>query len=123
GVDVGPMIDRPNCERLQGMVDDAIDRGAQVVLGGEISSDSGAFYPPTILSNVSRDAELAYEELFGPVVPIFTFSEEDDAIAFANDTRYGLAGYVMTEKLSRAMRVSSELEIGMIGINTGIISD
>ncbi len=123
GVDVGPMIDHASSDRLQGLVDNAVAGGARVLIGGELPEGPGSFYPPTVLADVPRDAELSCTELFGPVAPIITFTDEDDAIAIANDTEYGLAGYLMTNDLARAMRVSRKLEIGMVGINSGIISD
>ena len=123
GTQIGPMIDDASCERIQGLVDDAVARGARVVTGGELPGGDGSFYPPTVLVNVSRDADMLNEEIFGPVAPIVAFSDEEDAIALANDTEYGLAGYLLTENLARAMRVSKRLEIGMVGINSGIISD
>lgn len=123
GVDVGPMIDQASSDRLQGLVDNAVAGGARVLIGGELPEGPGSFYPPTVLADVPRDAELTCTELFGPVAPIITFTDEDDAIAIANDTEYGLAGYLMTNDLARAMRVSRKLEIGMVGINSGIISD
>ncbi|MFB7893599.1 NAD-dependent succinate-semialdehyde dehydrogenase [Microbacterium sp. NPDC056044] len=123
GVDVGPMIDRRSCERLQGFVDDAVARGARILVGGELPGGAGSFYPPTVLTDVPRDAALTSEELFGPVAAILTFTDEADAVAAANDTEYGLAGYLMTNEISRALRVARKLEIGMVGINSGIISD
>jgi succinate-semialdehyde dehydrogenase/glutarate-semialdehyde dehydrogenase len=123
GTQIGPMIDEASCRRIQGLVDDAVEKGAEVLVGGVLPDGPGNFYPPTVLRNVSRDAKLTKEEIFGPVAPILTFRTEDEAIELANDTEYGLAGYVLTENLARAMRVSRRLEIGMVGINSGIISD
>jgi succinate-semialdehyde dehydrogenase/glutarate-semialdehyde dehydrogenase len=123
GTEVGPMIDDASVERIQSLVDDAVSGGAEIRTGGAIPHGAGSFYPPTVLANVSRDARLMQEEIFGPVAPIITFADEDDAIALANDTAYGLAGYLMTNDLARANRVARRLEVGMVGINSGIISD
>ena len=123
GTNLGPMIDQASCERIQGLVDDAVAMGARIVTGGELPEGPGSFYPPTVLSGVPRHARLMREEIFGPVAAIVAFDDEDDAISIANDTEYGLAGYLMTENLARAMRVSRRLEVGMVGINSGIISD
>jgi succinate-semialdehyde dehydrogenase/glutarate-semialdehyde dehydrogenase len=123
GTEVGPMIDDASVERIQSLVNDAVSRGATIRTGGVIPEGAGSFYPPTVLANVSRDARLMQEEIFGPVAPILTFTDEDDAIALANDTAYGLAGYLMTNDLGRAHRVARRLKVGMVGINSGIISD
>ena len=123
GTEIGPMIDDASVERIQSLVDDAVAGGAEVRVGGSIPEGAGSFYPPTVLANVSRDARLTQEEIFGPVAPIITFTDEDDAVALANDTAYGLAGYLMTNDLGRAHRVARRLEVGMVGINSGIISD
>ncbi|WP_159698959.1 NAD-dependent succinate-semialdehyde dehydrogenase [Arthrobacter sp. 18067] len=123
GTEIGPMIDDASVERIQSLVDDAVAGGAEIRVGGTIPDGAGSFYPPTVLANVSRDARLTQEEIFGPVAPIITFTDEDDAIALANDTAYGLAGYLMTNDLGRAHRVARRLEVGMVGINSGIISD
>lgn len=123
GTDLGPMIDHEACQRIQGLVDDAVGKGARIVTGGELPAGPGSFYPATVLAEVPRDARLMYEEIFGPVAAIVSFEDEDDAVAVANDTEYGLAAYLMTENLGRAMRVSRRLETGMVGINSGIISD
>lgn len=120
---IGPMIDDASCERIQGLVDDAVSKGARIVTGGALPEGVGSFYPPTVLADVTRDANLMQEEIFGPVAPIITFTDEDDAVALANHTEYGLAGYLLTDNLARAMRVSRRLELGMVGINSGIISD
>jgi succinate-semialdehyde dehydrogenase / glutarate-semialdehyde dehydrogenase len=123
GTDIGPMIDGASVQRIQALVDDAVSRGAEVCTGGAIPDGVGSFYPPTVLANVPRDARLMQEEIFGPVAPIIPFSDEEDAVALANDTAYGLAGYLMTNDLARAHRVARRMEVGMVGINSGIISD
>ena len=121
--DIGPMIDEASVERIQSLVDDAVARGAEIRTGGVSPTGPGSFYPPTVLANVPRDARLMQEEIFGPVAPIVPIRDEDDAVDLANDTVYGLAGYLMTNDLARATRVARRLELGMVGINSGIISD
>lgn len=123
GVDLGPMIDGASAERLQELVDDAVSGGARVLTGGELPAGPGSFYPATVLVDVPRDARLLAEEIFGPVAPIVAFDDEDDAVEIANATEYGLAGYLITPDLVRANRVARRLEVGMVGINSGIISD
>lgn len=120
---IGPMIDHASVDSIQSLVDDAVSRGAEARTGGTAPEGPGSFYPPTVLANVARDSRLMQEEIFGPVAAIVPFSNEDDAVALANDTVYGLAGYLMTNDLARAHRVARRLEVGMVGINSGIISD
>jgi succinate-semialdehyde dehydrogenase/glutarate-semialdehyde dehydrogenase len=119
----GPMITRKAVEKIDRLVEDAKRRGAKVLCGGAVSDGNGFFYPPTVLSNVSSEAEMAHEEIFGPVAPISRFDTEDDVVALANNTEYGLAAYIYTRDLSRGMRVSSRVEAGMIGLNRGLMSD
>lgn len=123
GIDVGPMIDRASCDHLQALVDDAVAGGARLRVGGTTLEGPGSFFAPTVLTDVPRSARMSREELFGPVAPIYSFAEEEDAVAFANDTEYGLAAYLITKDLALAMRISSRLEVGMVGINSGIVSD
>jgi len=122
GVDVGPLIDRTQRDKVAALVDDAVAKGAEVLCGGE-TPDNDTFYPPTVLAGVSADAELATEEIFGPVAPIFTFAEEEDALQMANDTEYGLVAYAFTQDAGRMIRVYEGLETGMVGINQGIVSN
>ena len=104
-------------------MDEAREKGATVLVGGSATGDRGYFFEPTVLADVPTDARLFREEIFGPVAPISTFSTDDEAIAKANDTEYGLVAYAFTENLSRMIRVSAALEFGMVGINQGIVSN
>jgi succinate-semialdehyde dehydrogenase/glutarate-semialdehyde dehydrogenase len=123
GVDVGPLIDEKAVESVSQLVTDAIHDGATVVTGGQAPDGPGYFYPPTVLLDVRADSSINTEEIFGPVAPITTFDSEADAIRQANDTEYGLASYAYTRDLSRTIRLAEGLEFGMVGINTGLISN
>jgi succinate-semialdehyde dehydrogenase/glutarate-semialdehyde dehydrogenase len=123
GVRVGPMIDAAAQEKVQELVQDAVDRGAQVLTGGERPSTTGYFYPPTVLTHVPDEARMRHEEIFGPVAPISSFSTEDEVVRAANDTEYGLVDYVFTNDLRRALRVAESLEAGMVGLNQGVVSN
>jgi len=123
GVVVGPLIDADAREKVSALVADAVRRGADVVTGGESLEGDGYFYPPTVLTNVPGDARMRHEEIFGPVAPVVSFEDEEEAINAANDTEFGLVSYVFTRDLDRAVRVSERLETGMIGLNQGIVSN
>ncbi|WP_414939411.1 NAD-dependent succinate-semialdehyde dehydrogenase [Amycolatopsis sp. cmx-11-51] len=123
GVVVGPLIDEAAVEKVSGLVADATERGARVLTGGSTVDGPGNFYQATVLTDVPKDARLASEEIFGPVAPITPFDSEDEAIAAANDTEFGLVSYVYTSDLKRALRVSERLEAGMIGLNQGLVSN
>jgi succinate-semialdehyde dehydrogenase / glutarate-semialdehyde dehydrogenase len=122
-VQVGPLIDQPSREKVAELVQDALDKGASRVVGGEIPDGRGYFYPPTVLGGVPEEARLLREEIFGPVAPVTTFGSEEDAIARANDTEYGLVAYVFTRDIKRALRVCEGLETGMVGLNQGMVSN
>jgi len=122
-VTVGPLIDQKALDKVGELVEDARKRGASVVTGGETTGAAGYFYSPTVLTGVPSDADLFREEIFGPVAPITTFSEDDKAVAMANDTEYGLVAYVFTTDLGRTIRVSEGLQFGMVGVNQGMISN
>ncbi|GAA3143936.1 hypothetical protein GCM10020001_078560 [Nonomuraea salmonea] len=123
GVDVGALIDEASVTKIDELVADAVDRGARVLVGGERPDGPGYFYPPTVLVDVPGDARLLETEIFGPVAPIISFTSDDEVLAKANDTEHGLAGYVFTRDLQRAIRFAEGLETGMLGINRGLISD
>ncbi len=110
-------------EKVDTLVQDAARRGAEVLTGGSAIDGPGHFYQPTVLTDVPTDALLAREEIFGPVAPISVFDTEEEAVAAANDTEYGLVGYVYTSDVKRALRVSERLETGMVGLNQGIVSN
>ncbi|MGH3437839.1 MAG: NAD-dependent succinate-semialdehyde dehydrogenase [Sciscionella sp.] len=123
GVRVGPLINQMAVDKVKRLVADATQRGARVLTGGEPVDGPGYFYRPTVLDQVPRDAELGVEEIFGPVAPITVFDEEADAVTAANNTEYGLVSYLFTTDLDRALRVSEQLEAGMIGLNAGVVSN
>jgi succinate-semialdehyde dehydrogenase / glutarate-semialdehyde dehydrogenase len=122
-VKVGPLIDQPSREKVAELVQDALDKGANCVVGGEIPDGSGYFYPPTVLGDVPENARVFKEEIFGPVAPVGSFESEEEAIARANDTEYGLVAYVFTRDIKRALRVCEGLETGMVGLNQGMVSN
>ena len=121
GVQVGPLIDEKAVAGVAELVREAVDRGARVVTGG--GDPDGNFYAPTVLADVPSDARIAREEIFGPVAPVSTFASDDEAIAMANDTEYGLASYMYTASLDRTIKVIERLEFGMVGVNTGLVSN
>ncbi len=123
GVDVGPLIDERAVETVSQLVTDAVHDGATVVCGGRAPDGPGYFYPPTVLLDVPVDSEINVQEIFGPVAPITTFDDEAEAVRVANDTEYGLASYVFTRDLARTIRLAEALEFGMIGVNSGLISN
>jgi succinate-semialdehyde dehydrogenase/glutarate-semialdehyde dehydrogenase len=123
GVDVGPLIDEKAVESVSRLVTDAVQDGATVVTGGEAPDGPGYFYPPTVLLDVPADAAINTEEIFGPVAPITTFETEEEAITRANATEYGLSSYVYTRDLERTLRLAEALEFGMVGVNTGLVSN
>jgi len=123
GVQVGPVITEKARAEILELINDATDHGAQVLAGGTALDGPGFFLAPTVLANVSPDCRVCSEEIFGPVAPVFRFDTEEEVLRLANDTEYGLIGYVFTQDLGRALRVSEGLETGMVGLNAGIISN
>jgi len=118
----GPLIDDKAVAKVEEHVADAVAKGASVVVGGKRHSLGGRFYEPTILTNVTPKMAVAHEETFGPVAPLFRFKTEDEAVAMANDTEFGLAAYFYGRDIGRVWRVAEALEAGMVAINTGILS-
>ncbi|MEW9617300.1 NADP-dependent succinate-semialdehyde dehydrogenase [Shinella sp. S4-D37] len=122
GVVLGPLIDTAALEKVEEHVSDAVKKGGRVVQGGKRHALGGTFYEATVLADVTPDMAVAREETFGPVAPLFRFTDEDDVVAQANDTEFGLASYFYAKDLSRVFRVAEALEYGMVGVNTGLIS-
>ena len=123
GVNVGPLIDEQGLAKVEEHVADAVAKGAKVVAGGRRSSLGGRFYEPTLLTGVTNDMKVSREETFGPVAPLFRFKDEAEAIALANATEFGLASYFFARDVGRVFRVAEAIESGMVGVNTGIISN
>ena len=123
GTQVGPLITAKQRASVDELVRDAVEKGAKVATGGKPAPGEGFFYPPTVLADVSADARLLREEVFGPVAAVIGFDGEQAGIDAANDTEYGLAAYVYTQGLDRALRVADAIEAGMVGVNRGVISD
>jgi succinate-semialdehyde dehydrogenase / glutarate-semialdehyde dehydrogenase len=123
GVNVGPLIDGKQRDKVAELVADAVDRGGRVLTGGNRGDGDGYFFEPTVLADVPTSARMFREEIFGPVAPVTTFSTDDQALALANDTEYGLVAYAFTRDLARAVRVAEGLETGMVGINQGVVSN
>src|SRR3954454_12363985 len=122
-VDTGPLIDADQRDKVAELVTDAADKGAKVLVGGQAREGAGYFFEPTVLADVPEDARLLREEIFGPVAPVRGFGSEEEAIAAANATEYGLVAYVYTRDIKRALRVCEGLESGMVGLNQGMVSN
>ena len=123
GVQVGPLINSEQREKVAHLVDDAVRRGARAATGGHEIDGPGYFYAPTVLAGVSDGTELLREEIFGPVAPVKPFATEGEAIGAANDTEYGLVAYLFTNDIKRALRVTEALQTGMVGLNQGLVSN
>ncbi|GAA1807545.1 NAD-dependent succinate-semialdehyde dehydrogenase [Agromyces neolithicus] len=123
GIAIGPLIDEKAVATTDELVKDAVDKGATLLTGGAVISGAGSFYSPTVLGSVPADARLLREEIFGPVLGITTFADEDEAVRLANNTEYGLVSYVFTQDLARGHRMIERLATGMMGLNTGLVSN
>jgi succinate-semialdehyde dehydrogenase/glutarate-semialdehyde dehydrogenase len=123
GVSVGPLVNADTRDKVVELVDDAVSKGAKVLTGGKAPAGRGFFFPPTVMTHVPDEAKMLHEEIFGPVAPLQAFRTEDEVIAKANSTEYGLVAYLYTRDLSRGLRVSEKLEFGMVGLNRGLVSD
>lgn len=120
GITIGPLIDAAAIDKQIEHVEDAVSKGAKVVTGGNVAGNQGSFYEPTVLSNVSDDMKITYEETFGPVAPIITFETEEEVIERANNVNYGLAAYYYTRDFSRSIRVQEKLNYGVVGLNDAL---
>jgi succinate-semialdehyde dehydrogenase/glutarate-semialdehyde dehydrogenase len=123
GVTQGPLIEPSALEKVEKHVADALSKGANLVAGGKRSALGGTFYEPTILSHVTNDMLITYEETFGPVAPIIPFENDEDALRLANQSQYGLASYFYSRDIGRIWKAAEALEYGIVGVNTGIISN
>ncbi|MGH8970984.1 MAG: aldehyde dehydrogenase family protein, partial [Actinomycetes bacterium] len=120
---VGPLVNQAAVEKVDELVRGALREGARALIGGSRPDRTGCYYEPTVLVDVPADAAILGEEIFGPVAPVVSFTDEADAVRWANDTVYGLVAYVYTGDLARGLRVSEALESGMVGLNRGLVSD
>ena len=123
GTTTGPLIDEKAVAKVKEHIEDAVSKGAKILSGGKAHALGGTFFEPTILADVPKDALVSKDETFGPLAPLFRFKDEAEVIAMANDTEFGLASYFYARDLSRVFRVAEALEYGMVGINTGLISN
>ncbi len=122
-VDVGPLVNADTRDKVAAFVADAVAKGAKIECGGTMPEGKGFYYPPTVLSNVSEDADCVQDEIFGPVAAIQTFSDQEEVIQRANNTEYGLVAYVFSSDFKRALQVCERLDYGMVGLNRGLVSD
>jgi succinate-semialdehyde dehydrogenase / glutarate-semialdehyde dehydrogenase len=123
GTTVGPLIEKSAVERVEEVVQQAVDGGARVHVGGERPRRVGYFYAPTVLDRVEPEMRLVTEEIFGPVAPVVTFGSEEEAVALANRTPFGLVAYAYTRDVGRVMRLAESIDTGMLGVNRGMVSD
>jgi succinate-semialdehyde dehydrogenase/glutarate-semialdehyde dehydrogenase len=123
GTEVGPLVDQDSLDKVAELVDDAVAKGAKVLTGGKRIEGKGYFFDPTVITEVPADSAIRTTEIFGPVAPIVTFDTDEEAMALANETEYGLAGYLFSENIERALSLAEKLEVGMVGLNTGLVSN
>jgi succinate-semialdehyde dehydrogenase/glutarate-semialdehyde dehydrogenase len=123
GINIGPLIDDSAITKVKAHVADAVANGAEVVLGGKAHARGGRFFVPTLLTNVSSTARVSHEETFGPIAPLIRFNTDEEAVAWANNTEFGLAAYFYAQNISRVFKVAEALETGMVGVNSGMISN
>jgi succinate-semialdehyde dehydrogenase/glutarate-semialdehyde dehydrogenase len=122
GVTQGPLVNRAATDKVAAHVKDAVERGAKVHIGGSAAATDGFFFEPTVMTGVTSEMQVAKDETFGPLAPIFSFKTEDEAVTMSNDTEFGLASYFFSRDIGRVMRVANKMECGMVGVNTGKIS-
>jgi len=123
GVTIGPLINEDAIEKASELLEDAVSRGASVLTGGSRVGGTGTFFEPTVVTDVRAGSEILRQEIFGPVLSIVRFSDEDEAVRVANDTEYGLVSYVFTKDLARGQRMIERLQTGMMGLNVGVVSN
>lgn len=123
GTEMGPLVDQDSLDKVSGLVDEAVAKGATVLTGGAKVEGKGFFYAPTVLTDIPDDSEIRTTEIFGPVAPIVTFDTDDEGIALANETEFGLVGYMYSENVERALSLADRMEVGMVGLNTGLVSN
>ncbi|MFJ7724524.1 aldehyde dehydrogenase family protein, partial [Rhodococcus erythropolis] len=123
GYDIGALVDKKAIAKTEGLVADAVDTGAEIVTGGQAIVGPGNFFQPTVIDKIGPEARMVNEEIFGPVLAITRFSSEDEAVHIANNTEYGLVSYVYTENVGRSQRMIEKLQTGMMGLNTGLVSN
>jgi len=122
GVTIGPLINQASIDKIEDHIADALSKGGQVLLGGQGNDKGPLFFNPTVIANASKDMKVAREETFGPLAPVFRFETEEEVIDLANDTEFGLSGYFYANDIARVFRVAEALEVGIVGVNTGLIS-
>ena len=123
GINLGPLVNADARNKVMSLVDDAVKKGAKILTGGKTPDGAGYFYPATVLTNVPDSADMLREEIFGPVASLQTFKTEEELVKKANDTEYGLVAYLYTGDMARGLRVSEQLDFGMVGLNRGLVSD
>lgn len=121
--EMGPLVDQDSLDKVAGLVDEAVAKGAKVLTGGSRIEGNGFFYTPTVMTDIPDDAEIRTTEIFGPVAPIVTFDSDEEGIALANETEFGLVGYLFSENVERALGLADKMEVGMVGLNTGLVSN